>query len=112
MSDTLHTTTVAGRDTTANCLTWVFYEMYHNPEKKEKLQKEIDEVLQGQEPTYEDISNRLPYLHAFVQETLRLHPSVPKVRGGEAQDVDVRVGSGQTMNGGRPSLPVSRQQWS
>lgn len=71
---------VAGRDTTANCLSWAFYELYKNPHTLEKLRQEIETILQGQPATYDDVAERLPYLHAVVQETLRLHPSVPKVR--------------------------------
>jgi cytochrome P450 len=81
------TISVAGRDTTANCLSWAFYELHQNPHTLEKLRQEIDTTLQGQPATYDDVADRLPFLHAVVQETLRLHPSVPKVRDGHEQDL-------------------------
>lgn len=75
----LHQPLVAGRDTTANCLIWVFYELHRNPEILARVREELDTQLAGRSPTYEDITSRLPYMHAVVQETLRLYPSVPKV---------------------------------
>eukprot|EP01147_Barroeca_monosierra_P005865 gene5865-9063_t len=69
---------IAGRDTTANCLTWTFYELFKHPEVLEKLKQELDNATGGNEPTYEDVHEKVPYLHYVVKETLRLHPSVPK----------------------------------
>jgi cytochrome P450 len=52
-------------------------ELLQNPVQKEKVRNELLSVI-GQEREMEesDIS-RLPYLHAVVKETLRLHPPVP-----------------------------------
>ena len=44
-----------------------------------RLCEELDTVLESREPTYEDVNEHLPYLTGVVKETLRLHPSVPKV---------------------------------
>ena len=49
----------------------------------DRLVEDVDEVLGGQAPTYDDVNERLPYLHAVVKETLRLHPSIPKVAESE-----------------------------
>eukprot|EP00730_Choanoeca_flexa_P019627 TRINITY_DN9596_c0_g1_i3.p1 TRINITY_DN9596_c0_g1~~TRINITY_DN9596_c0_g1_i3.p1 ORF type:complete len:490 (+),score=170.00 TRINITY_DN9596_c0_g1_i3:79-1548(+) len=78
LRDVVMSFVIAGRDTTANCLAWVFYELHQHPDVKAKLQKEIDEVLGDREPEHDDIHTGMPYLHAVVKETLRLHPSVPK----------------------------------
>lgn len=74
---------VAGRDTTAQLLTWFFYVLSkpENAEKREKIYKEVDEVM-GSEgktryPTLDDIK-KMKYLEAALTETLRLYPSVPK----------------------------------
>lgn len=71
---------IAGRDTTANMLTWTFFELSRQPAIAAKLRAQLDAALPDrQPPTYSDISEQnLPYAHAVVQETLRLHPSVPK----------------------------------
>ena len=67
----------AGRDTTAQLLSWMFYRISQNPSVESKLVAEIDSILSGQKPTYET-TNQLDYAHAVCQETLRLHPSVPR----------------------------------
>jgi len=69
---------VAGRDTTAVTLSWAFYSLATEPEVERRVLGEIDSVLRGNEPTYEDIDTRMPYLHAFIKEVLRLYPPVPK----------------------------------
>eukprot|EP01091_Cochliopodium_minus_P005343 TRINITY_DN15290_c0_g1_i1.p1 TRINITY_DN15290_c0_g1~~TRINITY_DN15290_c0_g1_i1.p1 ORF type:complete len:495 (+),score=136.61 TRINITY_DN15290_c0_g1_i1:27-1511(+) len=67
---------LAGRDTTSQLLTWFFAELSQNKEAQEKVLKEIDETLNGDEPNYENVK-QLHYLHHCLQETLRLHPPVP-----------------------------------
>jgi len=76
MRDIVLSLIIAGRDTTACTLTWVFYLLSQNPEVEEKLLKEIDDTLNGSEPTYENLTS-LTYLHGVVYETLRLYPPVP-----------------------------------
>ncbi|KAI9216056.1 cytochrome P450 [Blastocladiella britannica] len=63
----------AGHETTASTLTFMFILMHKNPETKAKIQKEVDEVLGGRVPTFEDIKN-LRYTTAVMKETLRLFP--------------------------------------
>ena len=71
---------LAGRDTTATLLGWMFYALSINPEVQDRLAKEIDEKLQGKEPNFEDIAaSKMPYLNAVVYETLRMYPPVPVV---------------------------------
>ncbi|KAF9209195.1 hypothetical protein BGZ59_010231 [Podila verticillata] len=70
---------IAGRDTTAQQLTWQFYSLMSNPRIMKNLVKEVDLVLQGSDTyTYETIMNELPYMKAVFHETLRLYPPVPK----------------------------------
>ncbi|KAF9181309.1 hypothetical protein BGZ51_005547 [Haplosporangium sp. Z 767] len=70
---------IAGRDTTAQTLTWQFYSLMANPRVMNNLVLEIDTVLQGsQSYTYETMIHELPYLKAVFHETLRLYPPVPK----------------------------------
>eukprot|EP00045_Choanoeca_perplexa_P008994 m.85122 g.85122 ORF g.85122 m.85122 type:complete len:490 (+) comp14710_c0_seq2:44-1513(+) len=78
LRDVVMSFVIAGRDTTANCLSWVFYELHKHPACMAKLKKEVDEVLGGSDPTHDAVHTGMPYLHAVVKETLRLHPSVPK----------------------------------
>lgn len=78
---------IAGRDTTAALLTFVFYELARNPEKLHKLVQEIDDTLQGRTPDFESIKN-MKYLKAVLDETLRLYPPVP-VNGRKALEDDI-----------------------
>ena len=74
---------IAGRDTTANALSWAFYRLCIHPEIQLKIRQEVSEVLNSKDSNrsgflnYEKVS-ALKYTEAFVMEVLRLHPSVPK----------------------------------
>ncbi|KAF9200075.1 hypothetical protein BGZ49_009723 [Haplosporangium sp. Z 27] len=70
---------IAGRDTTAQTLTWQFYSLMANPRVMKNLVQEIDTVLQGSQTySYEVMMQELPYLKAVFHETLRLYPPVPR----------------------------------
>lgn len=73
---------LAGRDTTAGTLSFLFYELSQHPEMYAKLRKEIIMTVGSeQRPTYENIKG-MAYLQHCMSETLRLYPSVPfNVRG-------------------------------
>eukprot|EP00928_Gymnodinium_smaydae_P039106 TRINITY_DN26798_c0_g1_i1.p1 TRINITY_DN26798_c0_g1~~TRINITY_DN26798_c0_g1_i1.p1 ORF type:complete len:576 (-),score=112.56 TRINITY_DN26798_c0_g1_i1:212-1810(-) len=68
---------IAGRDTTASTLTWLFYELSINPEVQEKLAREVTEALPKGTPLSFEKVMRLPYLNGAIYEALRLHPPVP-----------------------------------
>jgi cytochrome P450 len=63
----------AGHETTATALTWAWYLLCQHPEIYEKVQKEVDSVLQGRIPTYADLA-RLPYCLQVFKEAMRLYP--------------------------------------
>ncbi|CDH51590.1 cytochrome p450 [Lichtheimia corymbifera JMRC:FSU:9682] len=72
---------IAGRDTTAQALSWTFYNLMLHPRVEKKLVDEIFEHvnadLESDSPAlYEAIKN-MPYAHAVLYEVLRLFPSVP-----------------------------------
>ena len=71
---------IAGRDTTACTLSWLFYELSVNPDVQEKLYAELSDALPDQKiPAYADLApEKLPYLNGCIMETLRLHPPVPE----------------------------------
>ncbi|KAG0331350.1 hypothetical protein BG004_001707 [Podila humilis] len=72
---------IAGRDTTAQGLTWQFYSLIANPRTMKNLVREVDIVLGKQSDksfTYETIMQELPYMKAVFHETLRLYPPVPR----------------------------------
>ncbi|KAL2404241.1 Cytochrome P450 monooxygenase pvhE [Exophiala dermatitidis] len=69
---------LAGRDTTASTLSWLFLELAKNPQVVETLRAEIFEYLgkDGRPPTYQEIKD-MKYLTYTINETLRLYPVVP-----------------------------------
>ncbi|XP_078254918.1 LOW QUALITY PROTEIN: cytochrome P450 1B1 [Rhinoraja longicauda] len=61
----------ASQDTLSTCLHWLILYLIWKPELQEKIQRELDTVVgRGRIPTVED-EPHLPYLVAFLYETLR-----------------------------------------
>ncbi|KAK3131496.1 hypothetical protein QOZ80_6AG0507200 [Eleusine coracana subsp. coracana] len=89
---------IAGKDTTANTLSWLFYMLCKNPIVQEKVALEIKDSVEWTKADNraEDFTSRLnegaidkmQYLHATISETLRLYPAVP-VDGKMADEDDV-----------------------
>ncbi|KAK0435224.1 cytochrome P450 monooxygenase [Desarmillaria tabescens] len=61
------TVLIAGSDTTANSTCALIYYLARTPSVQEKLQKELDEHLDSQVATAEQVKN-LPYLQAVINE--------------------------------------------
>ena len=64
---------VAGHETTANALAWTWYLLSQNPQAEAKLHDELERVLGGRLPAFEDVA-RLPYTLGVFSESLRLYP--------------------------------------
>ena len=73
LRDEVMTIFLAGHETTANALTWTWYLLSQNPEAEAKLHQEIDRVLEGQMPTFEDVA-QLKYTERVLAESMRLYP--------------------------------------
>jgi cytochrome P450 len=71
--DEIVTLMLAGHETTANGLAWLWYVLAEQPEARRRLYAEIDEALSGRVPTAPDV-DRLSWTTACFQETLRLYP--------------------------------------
>ncbi|MCV0426858.1 MAG: cytochrome P450 [Roseibium sp.] len=67
---------MAGHETTANTLAWAWFLLSQCERSRKKLQVELDTVLAGKTPGFQDVAN-LPYAKAVIEETLRLYPPVP-----------------------------------
>ncbi|KAJ3328243.1 Protein kinase alk2 [Blyttiomyces sp. JEL0837] len=80
---------IAGRDTTAQALSWCFYLLHQNPHVLKRLLQEIDTTLDPSQETasYEQIKN-MSYANAVFHETLRLYPSVPmEIKQANTDDI-------------------------
>ncbi|KAK3133498.1 hypothetical protein QOZ80_6AG0537320 [Eleusine coracana subsp. coracana] len=76
----LFTDMFIGASETSNItVEWAMAHLLHHPKKMEKLRAEISTVLGSKDFVEESDLDKLPYLHAVVKETLRLHPAVPVV---------------------------------
>lgn len=73
--DQVATILTAGHETTANALTWTWYLLALHPDAEVKLHDEIDHVLGGRLPVFDDI-NRLIYTRMVIEEAMRLYPPV------------------------------------
>ncbi|KAG0218383.1 hypothetical protein BGX33_007525 [Mortierella sp. NVP41] len=65
---------IAGRDTTAQALSWMFYLLFRSqtdPNVFKKLVQEVDDVLKGQVPTYESCKV-MKYAEACVPTNMKL----------------------------------------
>ncbi|HTX90407.1 MAG TPA: cytochrome P450 [Anaerolineales bacterium] len=75
LRDEVMTIFLAGHETTANALSWTYTLLAGHPEIAGKLRTEVDVVLQGRRPVFEDLPN-LKYTRMVIDEVLRLYPSV------------------------------------
>jgi len=66
---------LAGHETTANALTWIFYLISQTPAVEKELCDEIERVLSGRVPTLADIP-QLGYTKGVIQEAMRLYPPI------------------------------------
>ncbi len=66
---------LAGHETSANALCFAWYMLATHPEVERKFHAELDKVLGGRNPGFEDLEN-LPYTTQIIRETLRMFPPV------------------------------------
>ncbi len=73
---------LAGHETTANALSWMWYLLALNPDVRDRMLGEVDEVLgERSTPTLEDVG-KLKWTSACFQEAMRMFPPawiVPRV---------------------------------
>ncbi|XP_028058666.1 carotene epsilon-monooxygenase, chloroplastic-like isoform X2 [Camellia sinensis] len=114
LRDDLLSMLVAGHETTGSVLTWTAYLLSKDPSSLSKAQEEVDRVLQGRSPTYEDIKN-LKFLTRCINESLRLYPHPPVLlRRAQVADVlpgNYKVNPGQDIMISVYNIHHSPQVW-
>ena len=70
-------TFIAGTETTSGTMEWAMVELLSNPSVMSTLKDELNEVVGGGNKFQEADIDKLKYLQAVVNETLRLHPPIP-----------------------------------
>nr|MDQ2715621.1 cytochrome P450 [Chloroflexota bacterium] len=78
----------AGHETTAAALTWTWYFLCQHPHIYQQVQQEVDSVLQGRTPAYDDLA-RLPYCLQVFKETMRLYPPAAAILREALHDIEI-----------------------
>jgi cytochrome P450 len=103
LKDEVVTIFLAGHETTAVALTWLFHCLEENPEVEQKLLEEARTVLNGRNPTLEDFRS-LDYARMVIEETMRLYPPA-WIIGRNAIDDD-EIGGYHIPKGINTLIPV------
>jgi cytochrome P450 len=99
LRDQVVTVFLAGYETMAIALTWTWYLLSENPEVRERMYAEVDAVLGGRLPTYDDLP-RLKYTEMVLAESMRLYPPAWAMGREALQDFDLgpyRMPKGTTV---------------
>ncbi|KAI8931731.1 hypothetical protein NX059_011374 [Plenodomus lindquistii] len=90
----LMTFLAAGHETTASALTWAVYCLCRHPDVQSKLREELRAELPSirdrNTPIASNEIDRLPYLNAVLQETMRIFPPVPLTLRETASDTTIQ----------------------
>lgn len=73
LRDEVMTLFLAGHETTALTLSWIWYLLAQNPQAEQKFHAELAEVLGGRLPAVEDLPS-LKYVDMIAREAMRLYP--------------------------------------
>jgi cytochrome P450 len=85
--DEVITIFMAGHETTAVTMTWVWYLLSQHPAEEAKLHQELDAVLGGKTPSVDDLAN-LPYTRMIIEEAMRVYPPAPGMSIRQAKEAD------------------------
>ena len=86
--DEVLTLFIAGHETTALTLAWMFSLLDGRPDVLHRMRDEVDDVLDGRDPTFEDVP-KLVYVRQVVEETLRLRPPAPIIPRNAALEDEI-----------------------
>ena len=99
--DQLVTIFIAGHETTAVAMSWIWYLLSQHPAEAARLHDELDRVLGGRAPGHADLA-ALPYTRRVVEESMRLYPPAPGLSTRAVLEDDevcgVRVPRGSTVD--------------
>ena len=79
---------LAGYETTALTLTYAWYEMARQPAIEARFHEELDQVLGGRPPVFDDF-DRLVYTRMIFKEALRLYPPAYFMLRGVAEPIEL-----------------------
>jgi cytochrome P450 len=73
LSREIMTLVVAGHETTASVLNWIWYLLSQNPTAEQRLDRELDELLESDCPHLDELP-RFIYTRQIIDEAMRLYP--------------------------------------
>jgi cytochrome P450 len=118
MVNQLMTFLAAGHETTASALAWATYLLCKHPDVQRRLREEIRTNLPAVSHGTESISaqdiDRLPFLNAVLNETMRVFPPVPLTLRETAADTTIQghfVPKGTTVIICPWAINTSRRLW-
>ncbi|HEX5062507.1 MAG TPA: cytochrome P450 [Kofleriaceae bacterium] len=85
--DEVMTLLLAGHETTANALTWTWFELGRHPDVLAKLTLELEPF--GRRPVAVEDLPKLPFNLAVIEEAMRVHPPVYMTGREACEDVDI-----------------------
>ncbi|CCF34289.1 benzoate 4-monooxygenase cytochrome P450 [Colletotrichum higginsianum] len=92
---------IAGSDTTSATLTCLIFELAQHKEHAQRLREEIDDYFAHNENPEHLSLSKLQFLQACIDETLRLHPTVPsglqRMTPPEGMEIDGTFIPGDTI---------------
>ena len=88
LRDEVITMLLAGHETTAVSLSWIWYLLAQYPAVEAKLWEELDQVLAGRPPVAADLP-RLVWTECIVKEGMRLYPPVWAVVRSPIRDCEI-----------------------
>ncbi len=99
LRDEAMTLLFAGHETTASALSWTWWLLGTHPEAEGRLHTELDSVLAGRAPEFEDVPN-LSYTRMVFQEAMRLYPPAWIISRQPIEDDEIggyRIPAGTTV---------------
>ena len=88
LRDEVMTIFLAGHDTTAAALSWMWLLLGLHRQAESRLQTELSSVLDGRSPGPDDLEH-LHYATMIVKETLRLYPPISRIGRRPRHDIDL-----------------------
>jgi len=89
----------AGHETVSLALVWAWSLLAHTPRAQALLDAELDAVLGGRDPSYDDLK-RLPFTQAVIAESMRLYPPQWMIGRRAIEPVELggyRIAEGETV---------------
>ena len=85
LRDEVLTFLLAGHETTASTLSFTWYLLARHPEVGARLRAEVEAVLGGRAPTFDDL-RQLTFTKMVIEEVMRLYPPVWAMERGVVAD--------------------------